>query len=961
MESKTKFLSIFVGVVLLLSMLSAGGIIIVDSPVNDLGIQADGSLSGVYDEYSIGDDSLKGSEDTELHHHESAGNVSEPGETGDYNFEVWTTDFTDPYDETVPVDIYYPSDTNESPYPSLVIGHGFTMDKSYFETWGEYYASWGYVTAVPSLQYAGMFDSDHEKCAYELLATVDLLKEKDNETGSEIEGMVDEEKMALTGFSLGAKASILAAEYEVQDGRDDVKAIAPMAPALDKDPDPLPDLDLIDIPVQLQAGENDGVAPPEENSKLVYDGLEDSPTQYFMISGANHNQYADRDPVSGGWGDGDPDISREEQHRIARKYTTSFFNYYLKEQDGYREYLYGDPAEDDVDNGTLVFNDYKYIKAKEHDLKINIDGEGTTDPSAGSHIYEEGTNVTVEATPNQGWEFVEWTGDEAGTDTTLNVTMDSDKNITAVFEEEAGEYELTISIDGEGTTAPSSGTHTFEEGTNVTVEATSADGWQFVEWTGDETCADMTINITMNSDKNITAIFEKESSGEYELTISINGEGATQPSAGNHTYEEMTNVTVEAIPAEGWEFTNWTGDETGTDTTINVTMDSNKDITAVFEETEEYDLIINVEGAGTTEPSEGTHSYEDGEEVTVTATPEEGWQFVEWTGDHTAEDEEITVTMDEGKEITAHFEELVAYDLTINAEEGGTTDPEPGIYTREEGTEVTVEAIPEDDWKFVEWTGDEIGTDPKVDIEMDSDKEITAVFEEDIETFELTTNIEGEGSIEVDPDQNGYEEGTEVEMEAIPDEDWYFEEWTGDHEGTEEKITITMDEDKGITAHFEEYEPAHFEVEIIDYDKNVKEGEEITVEYKVTNTGELEGTQDIALYLNGEEVALENDITLAPGEEYEDEFTVEAEKVGEQTLEIGSNDEMSEEEEMMIEEKDTDNGGGFLSNYLWIIPIIAIGSFLAVLAFVMKGKKEEKSSYEQNPPQDDQSQRPPPS
>ena len=70
-----------------------------------------------------------------------------------------------------------------------------------------------------------------------------------------------------------------------------------------------------------------------------------------------------------------------------------------------------------------------------------------------------------------------------------------------------------------------------------------------------------------------------------------------------------------------------------------------------------YDLTINIEGQGSTDPAEGTYSYDPGEEVTVEATATEGWQFVEWTGDHEAENAEITITMDEDKTITAVFEE----------------------------------------------------------------------------------------------------------------------------------------------------------------------------------------------------------------------------------------------------------------------------------------------------------------
>jgi len=91
------------------------------------------------------------------------------------------------------------------------------------------------------------------------------------------------------------------------------------------------------------------------------------------------------------------------------------------------------------------------------------------------------------------------------------------------------------------------------------------------------------------------------------------------------------------------------------------------------EELQEYDLTINVQGEGTTDPHEGTHIYTQGEEVTINADPDEHWYFEEWTGDHEGNEDEITITMDEDKEVTAHFQEHT-YSLDVTVEGEGTVD-----------------------------------------------------------------------------------------------------------------------------------------------------------------------------------------------------------------------------------------------------------------------------------------------
>ena len=75
---------------------------------------------------------------------------------------------------------------------------------------------------------------------------------------------------------------------------------------------------------------------------------------------------------------------------------------------------------------------------------------------------------------------------------------------------------------------------------------------------------------------------------------------------------------------------------------------------------------------------------------------------------------------------------IVQHTLTINAGPGGTTDPDPGVYTKNSGDEVYIYADPNEGYDFDHWEGDvdpEEATYSWIDIVMDSDKEVTAHFE----------------------------------------------------------------------------------------------------------------------------------------------------------------------------------------------------------------------------------------
>jgi len=140
-------------------------------------------------------------------------------------------------------------------------------------------------------------------------------------------------------------------------------------------------------------------------------------------------------------------------------------------------------------------------------------------------------------------------------------------------------------------------------------------------------------------------------------------------------------------------------------------------------------LTITAGSGGITDPSPGTYNHDYGAEITITATPNSGYTFSGWTGDVPSgqeNDNPITITMDSDKSVTANF--VRPYTLTIAAGSGGTTDPAPGTYTHDSGTQVSVRAMPNSGYQFSSWSGDASGTTNPITITMDSDKSITANF-----------------------------------------------------------------------------------------------------------------------------------------------------------------------------------------------------------------------------------------
>ncbi len=136
----------------------------------------------------------------------------------------------------------------------------------------------------------------------------------------------------------------------------------------------------------------------------------------------------------------------------------------------------------------------------------------------GAGDYSAGDEITISATANPDWEFVNWTnatGEVVATIAEHDLVMPAnDMTLTANFEEIIPDtFELTLvafpaaggDVDGDGA---------FEEGTEVPLTATPNEGWEFVNWTGEDDAevSDQAIFIyTMPADDvTLTANFKEE-------------------------------------------------------------------------------------------------------------------------------------------------------------------------------------------------------------------------------------------------------------------------------------------------------------------------------------------------------------------------------------------------------------------------------------------------------------------
>jgi uncharacterized repeat protein (TIGR02543 family) len=225
-------------------------------------------------------------------------------------------------------------------------------------------------------------------------------------------------------------------------------------------------------------------------------------------------------------------------------------------------------------------------------------------------------------------------------------------------------------------------------------------------------------------------------------------------------------------------------------------------IIVMFTRTPTYTLSVSVSpsGAGSVFPSSG--EYKSGTQITLTASPTTGYTFDYWMGGMFETSPTAVITIISDMDITAHFTKTYTLTTNISPAGAGSVSPSAGQY--KSGSQVILTVTAASGYAFDHWGVSLSDTSSTKIIVMDSDKDITAHF---AKTYALTTNISPSGAGSVSPSSGEYESGTQITLKARPATGYTFDCWSGDASGHASNITIEMDSDKDITAHFREKPP----------------------------------------------------------------------------------------------------------------------------------------------------------
>ena len=382
-----------------------------------------------------------------------------------------------------------------------------------------------------------------------------------------------------------------------------------------------------------------------------------------------------------------------------------------------------------------------------------------------------GTELTVVATPADGYKLTKLTANGQDILETMRFKVTEKTEVKATFTLQA--YNVTPIKLGEGTLYVS-GADNLEAvapGTELTVTATPAEGYELAKLTANDKNILDTKKVVVNEDLIIRAIFIQKT---FKVSLEKRGKGTIKAVGADdlNAVPYGTELTIEATPAEGSTLTALVAGGINIIETKKVTIKKETTIEAVFT-TRSFVVTLTKEGEGmvTATGADDLDAVAYGTELTIIATPAEGYELTALTANGTDILASQKVTIKEAVEVKATFTKksfavTLIHDGVGDLDATGSDDLKAVPY----GTKLTVTATPAAGYELTALTANGKDILATKNFIVKGATEIRATFS--IKHFAITQTQEGEGKVDVTgaDDLNAVAYGTELTINATPAE-----------------------------------------------------------------------------------------------------------------------------------------------------------------------------------------------
>lgn len=344
-----------------------------------------------------------------------------------------------------------------------------------------------------------------------------------------------------------------------------------------------------------------------------------------------------------------------------------------------------------------------------------------------------------------------------------------------------------------------------------------------------------------------------EITGVYTLTADVDDPNGgdirvntvipeTYPWTGN--YFGGVELTLTAIPQEGWVFDRWeiTGGgalSSATDEISNLNLTGDASVKAFFIKERQVTFLVDPPLSGEISIDGAipggfpfTQTFLDGTNVDLSAVIDERFEMVNWTSLYhtltpftTDNDVSFTVTADNDS-ITLNLAKIILpFTVTVEPENSGTIDINgvvPVVFPYEtefeHSTPINIEATPNNKYVFEYWTTENHSLNPNefsqaVGFNIKEEENMVAHFRK-LHDLTILVSPEGAGSVRVDervydefPVEQEVLDETTIYLAAYPEPEYEFVRWTlenhfVDPKSTSQDASLTVEESDVLVANY---------------------------------------------------------------------------------------------------------------------------------------------------------------
>lgn len=455
-------------------------------------------------------------------------------------------------------------------------------------------------------------------------------------------------------------------------------------------------------------------------------------------------------------------------------------------------------------NGTQTGTTYYTINVSANPANGGSPYVGNT-PGVTQGSYTSGQSCTVHANSASGYTFLKWTenGNQVSTNANYTFTVTGNRNLVAHFQQNTTYYTITATASPTNSGTVTGG-GTYASGSTCTLHAVANSGYTFQKWTknGTQVSTNANYSFTVTGNASYVAHFQQQ----FTITATANPTNGGTVTGGG-TYVSGTTCYLHAVANSGYEFVKWTknGTHYSTYPDISFTVTANATFVAYFQLSNNnysINVLANPIAGGTVT---GSGTYQQGQECVVTATTNEGYDFVNWTenSNEISGSARYSFIVNSNRVLVANFV-LKTYNITVTVDptEGGSVS---GQGTYDYGDECTLIATPNNGYAFAGWKKDGIllTTNPVLSFIVTGDDTYVACFAQSTNNFTITASADpAEGGIVIGG--GNYNQGEECTLTATPNNGYTFVNWTknGSSVSEEQSFSFAVTENASYVAHF---------------------------------------------------------------------------------------------------------------------------------------------------------------